>query len=128
MLLAAVTDSDTAQSNPPKISLVFRIFEISIRLRRIVAGTQTQVFSGQVSIHNLSRIHFPVWIPNGFELAECFNQLGSEHFWQELGFRLTIAMLSGKRASVAHHQIRGLAQERMKRFDAIMRLEVKVDP
>ena len=44
MLLAAIADADTTQGDTAEVSLVFGILEMCLRLRRIVAGAQAQIF------------------------------------------------------------------------------------
>ena len=46
---------------------------------RPIVGTGPQVFVEPVRVHHLSRIHFPLWVPYRFELAEGLHQLIAEH-------------------------------------------------
>ena len=63
-------------------------------LRWIVCSTQPQVLVHTIRINHLAGIHPLVGVPDGLELAKGLNKLGAIHFREQLGTRLTIAMLS----------------------------------
>ena len=94
MLLAAIADADTTQGDPAKIPFVFGILKMCLWLRRIVIGSQTQIFCRQIGVDNFSGIHFPIRIPDRFEFAEGLHQFFTEHFRQKLRFGLTVTMFA----------------------------------
>ena len=69
-------------------------FEMRRRIVRIPVRAEPQVFINPVGPHDFVRVHFPLRVPDGFELAERLDQLGTKHLGQELGARLTIPMLA----------------------------------
>ena len=82
-----------------------------VRLHRLVVRAQPQIFRGQVRVHHLVRIHAVVRVPDGLELRERLHQLRPIHFGKQRAARLPVAVLAGKRAAVAHHQVRRALDE-----------------
>ena len=79
--------------------------------QRLVVRAQPQILGRQVGVDHFVRIHPVVGIPRRLEFAESLHQFRPEHFRQQRAARLPVAMLAGKRAAVAHHQIRGALDE-----------------
>src|SRR5579863_9566711 len=76
---AALAHADATQSCPRKAALVVGEFEIGLPRTRIVIGTQAQVLIYAIGIDHFTRVHFPVWVPDGFELTKGLNQFIAKH-------------------------------------------------
>src|SRR5438874_1351587 len=63
-----------------KAPVIVRIFEMRLPLRRVVVLAITQIFVPPVRPNDLARVHFPVWLPNFLELADCLHEFVAEHF------------------------------------------------
>ncbi len=66
-------------------------------------------------------------VPDGLKFAESLYELAAVHLRQKLGARLTIAVLAGKRPSIADHQIGGLLHEGAVGAHSLRRFQVKSD-
>src|ERR1051325_6243425 len=115
---ATFPHADAALGRAPETKTVIHEFEMRLRLVRMVMRAEAQVFVNPMRPDDFAGIHFPVRVPERFELLEGADQLGTEELWQELGARLSIAMLAGKGAAVLHNEVGGLIQEGAKLFDA----------
>ena len=73
-----------------------------------------EIFHGVVDadgIDELAGIHAVAGIPERLELAEGLHELGAEHFGQQGGARLAVAVLAGERAAEAEDDIGGAVDE-----------------
>src|SRR5208337_4272947 len=61
------------------------------------------------------------------ELPERLDQLRSEHLPQERAARLAVAVLAGKRAAVAHHQVGGAFHKLSVLSDTVLRHQIEAD-
>src|SRR5436190_15596190 len=123
--LAASSQSDASQCSFREGAIIVRKFEMRLWLEGLVVGPQTQVLGGKVGVNNFVRIQFIVGIPNRFEFTESHHQLGSEHFGQQCATRLAVAMLTGKRSSVANYQVSGPLDELTIFTNANLALQIK---
>src|SRR5690242_8490535 len=108
-----------------KAAVVLRKIEMRLRFWCSVAGPEPEIFVNAIWIHDLPRVHFPIRVPDGLELAKCFHQLGPKHLVKKLGARLAVAMFAGKRTAVPHDQIGCLFHERPKFLNASRRFEIE---
>src|SRR5258708_13872299 len=90
----ACTHADTAQGSAGKTALVVRELEMRFKLRRVVRGTETQVFVHTIGVHYLTRVHLSFRIPDGLKFLEGCDQFRSEHFWPGFGARPPVAVFS----------------------------------
>src|SRR5215472_2416628 len=67
---AASANADTAQGRAGETALVVREPEMRFKLRRVVRGTETQVFVYAIGIHYLTRVHLAIRIPGGLKFLE----------------------------------------------------------
>src|SRR5579864_5095563 len=126
-ILAAFPHPNTTQSCLRQTAIVMRKFEMCFRLPRLVVRAKTKVLIHPVGKHQLAGIHFPIRVPKRFESAKRLHQLGAEHFWQELGARLTISMLAGERAAVGKHQVGCIFHEPAEFLDALCRFKIEAE-
>src|SRR6266699_5531961 len=91
---AARTNAYTAQGGTGKTALVVRELEMRFELRRMVRGTEAQVFVHAIGVHYLTRVHLAPGIPDGLKFLEGCDQFWSEHHWQEFGAGLPVAVFS----------------------------------
>src|SRR5579871_5390397 len=68
--------------------MILRKMEVRRRILRMIAGAETQIFIDAVWIDDFAGIHFPVGIPNRFELAKRFDNFGAVHAREKLASRL----------------------------------------
>src|ERR1051326_1760674 len=108
-------------------AFVVGVFEMCLRLPRMIIGAQPQVLIDAVWIDDLSRIHLPVRVPDGFEFAESPDQLRPEHFVQKFAACLPIAMLSAEAAAITHAEVRGLLHKGAPLANARRTHQVKAD-
>src|SRR6266852_6249558 len=90
----ARTHADTAQGGTGKTALVIREPEMRFKLRRVVRGTQTQVFVHTIGVHYLTRVHLAIRIPDDLKFLEGCDQFRSEHLRQDYGARLPVTVFS----------------------------------
>ena len=102
--------------------------EPGLELHRPVVGPEPQVGVRRVGVHHAPGVHHPGRVPDPLELAERRDQLVAEHPGKEVCPGAAIPVLAGERATVAHHQVGGLIDERQVPVDAPARGEVEVDP
>ena len=84
------------------------------RLVSMDIDSVAQIFSRIVDAHGigeLAGIHAVVGIPQCLEFAERLDQLRAEHFGQQRGARLAVAMLAGERAAKCEHNVRRALNE-----------------
>src|SRR5262249_25162524 len=93
----------------------------------LVAGSEAQVVVEPVRFYDFARIHFPFWVPNGFELPESLDQLRPKHFHEQFATSLAVTMLPRKRPSVIHDQICSFFHEFAKLGNALLRFEIEID-
>ncbi len=128
MVLAAIADTHAAQRGAAEDAGVLRILEVRDGLRRIERLAEAQVLRGQIRIDDLAGIHLSLRIEDCLEFAKRLHEIVAEHFRQELGLRLPVAVLAGERPAVADDEIGSVAQEPVEFRDAVVRLEIEVDP
>src|SRR5437868_12316983 len=90
----ALAHANATQGCMGKTAMVVGKLEIGSRFPGMIVRSQSEIFIDAIGIHDLTRIHLPVWIPNRLEFAKRFDQLRSKHLVKKLGFRLPIPMLS----------------------------------
>src|SRR5437762_5828300 len=93
MLAAALADSHAPQTGVRETVSVLQKMKMRIHLRRVIVRAQPQVLIDMPGVDHLSRIHLPLGIPDVFEFPEGFDELMAEHFVEELGLGLSIAVL-----------------------------------
>ena len=76
----ALADADAAFDRVRETRFVIRKFEMRFPLRRIVMLAVAQIFMSMLRPNHFARIHFPIRVPDLFELDECFHQFVAEHF------------------------------------------------
>ncbi len=85
-----------------------------------------QVLDGVVDTHGIRKlagIHAVVRVPERLELAEGIDELGAEHFGQQSGARLAVAVLAGERAAEGEDEIGGALDEFAEVAHALRRCE-----
>src|ERR1700733_9535386 len=87
-------------------------------LDRIVDARGVREFAG---------IHAVVRIPERFEFAKRADEFRPEHFWQQRGARLSVAVLARERAAKGEHDVRSAINELTKDANALGAVEVEVD-
>src|SRR5271166_1756230 len=102
--------------------------EVRLWLPWFVVRAQTQILIQLVGLNDLAGIHFPLRIPERFELPESLHQLRTKHFRQQFRARLTVAMLARERPAEADDQIGGLFCKLAIVGDAFFGLQIEVDP
>ena len=85
--------------------------KFGLRLPGPVVRAEAQVLVGPVGIDHLARVHLPLRVPDGLELAERLHQLLAVHLRQEEGLGLAVAVLGGEGAAVLDDEVRGLIEE-----------------
>ncbi len=100
--------------------------------RRQLAPLQVvaQIFKGVVDAHRIDQlagIHAVVGIPERFEFAKGLHQLRTEHFGQEGGAGLTVAMLPAEGASVAENDIGGAVEKFAEIAQPLFGVEIEID-
>src|SRR5579863_4576620 len=105
LLSAAFAHSHTTQRGMREAALIEGKLEVRLWLPRCVAGADAKVCVELVGLDQLARVHLPIGIPRGLELAKSSHQLGTEHLGQQLGAGLSVAVLSGKRSAIAHDEV-----------------------
>src|SRR4051794_10254316 len=128
VILAALAYADAAQGAFRKMSMVFREREVSFDGLRPITGAETQILVERVGVNLFARIHFPAGIPYPLELAEGFHQLRAKHFDEKLATRLSVAVLSRKRAAHRDYHVRSLFNKSAKILDALFCHQIKVNP
>src|ERR1041385_909619 len=103
---AALAHADATQGCMGKTAFIIGILEVRRRLPRIVIGAQPQVLVDVIRIDDLARIHLPLRVPDGLELAESLDQLSAEHFVEKFAAGLAIAMFAAEAAAIADAEIR----------------------
>src|SRR6516165_10618799 len=73
ILTAAFSDAHTAQGGVREAPTILGKFEMRFGLPRRVAGAQAQVIIHAIRIDDLARVHLPLRVPDGLELAERLN-------------------------------------------------------
>src|SRR5205814_5319805 len=111
-----------------KTSFVIWKLEMRSKLWRIIIFAVTQILIAPKRLHHLARIHFPIRVPDLFELRECLHQFVPEHFRKQLSARLTVTMLARKRAAVPDHEIGRLVGELEIFLDPGMIFHSEIDP
>ena len=101
------------------------------RLPGSVVGAEAQIFielvrrlSGQTN--QFAGIHFPVRVPCGFKFAESLHQFRTEHFRQQFGAGLSVAVFAGERPAVTDHKVGGFFYELSEFGDSGFRLQIEV--
>ena len=92
----ALADAHTPNRGVSEPSAVVRIGEVRLHRGRAVVRAEPEVFGDRVRTDHLPRIHLPIGIPDGFELAEGLDDLLPIHLRQELGLGLAVAVLARK--------------------------------
>ena len=106
--------------------MIFGKLEVRLRLPGIVVRPQAQIFVELVRVDHFAGIHLPVGIPGGLEFAERLHQLGAEHFGEEFGAGLSVAVFAGERTAVADDQVGGFFDELAEFRDALFRVQIEV--
>ncbi len=78
-------------------------------------------------IGELAGIHAIVRVPERLELAEGLDELRAEHFGQEGGARLAVAVFAGERAAEGADDIGGALDELAEFAHALRSREVEID-
>src|SRR5215831_12416529 len=94
VLPAALANSHAPQRGMGETPVVFGEFEVRFGIPWAIVSTKAKVLVDAERIHNLSRIHLPLWIPDGFELAKGLDQLAAEHLFEEFRAALAVTMFS----------------------------------
>ena len=76
-----------------------------LRLQWLVIRAQPQILRRQIRIHHFVRIQFIAGVPDGFEFREGLHDFRTKHFGEQGATRLSVAMFTGKRTTVADHKI-----------------------
>src|SRR5215472_478255 len=93
-VLAAFPNSNTSQSGLRNAPVIMRKLEVQLWLPGFVACSEPEILIQFVRQYQLAGIHFPIRIPQSFELAESLHQLRTKHFRKKLSTRLTIPVFS----------------------------------
>src|SRR5690348_704733 len=90
----ALAHAHAAQRRARKTPVIVGKFEMRLRFPGAVFRAKPQIFVNPIGIHDLPRIHLPVWIPNGLELPKGLQKVRPEHLAEKFSSRLTVAMLA----------------------------------
>src|SRR5258708_7019145 len=101
---------------------------MSTGFERLVVSAQPKVLGGQIGIDYFVRIHPVIRIPHGLELTKRVDQFRSEHLGKQGSAGLPVAMFTGKRAAITHHEISGSIYKLRVFANAIFAEEIKRDP
>src|ERR1019366_7072723 len=71
----------------------------------LAQGHVTDIRVERVRIYDLARVHQAVRVPQGFELAERADQLGTEHDLQQLAAALAVPVLARQGPAHRHDQL-----------------------
>ena len=91
-----------------------RKLKVRFHLLNFISRAEAKIFLRLIDgdrIDELAGIHFIGGIPEGFEFAEGLHQFRAEHFGQQRGAGLAVAMFAGERAAVLEDDVGGLVDE-----------------
>src|ERR1700732_1160277 len=126
-IVTALSHAHAAQRGVRQAAMILGKLKVSPRFPRFVVGAQTQVLIQLIRLNYLARIHFPIWIPQGFELTESLDQFRAKHFRQQFGTRLPVAVFAGERAAITDDQISGFFYKLAVVGDAGFGLQIEID-
>ena len=126
LILATLANAYATKSCFSQAAMVVGKFEMRFWLPRLVIRTQAQVSVHSIRPDQFARIHFPIRVPERLEFMKRLDKFGSEHFGEQLGTRLSVAVLTGKRAAVGDDEICGLVYEVAEFLDAFSGLKVSM--
>ena len=92
--VATVADADAAERRVLEAAVILLEREVGLQPRRRVVRSEPKVVRDPIGVDDLARVHLPVGIPDGLELAERVDQLGPEHLREQLRARLAVAVLA----------------------------------
>ena len=127
MLPPALANTDAPRRRKREAVAIVGKRELGGELRWPITDAEPQILIDPIRIDDFARVHPPVGIPDCLEFTEGLDQLGAEHLRQELGFRLAVSVLTGKRSAHRHDEIACFVHERLVGLDAAMGLEIEVD-
>src|SRR5579884_1361927 len=124
---AAFTNANAAQSRMSKAAVIIRKFEVGFRIPWMIVRSKPQIFIHAVRIHDLSRIHFPVRVPDRFKFTKSLDQFISEHLVKKFSAGLPISMLAAETAVILHAKVGGFLHERAPLFNSRLRGHIKIN-
>src|SRR5437667_7709856 len=127
LILATLANAHTTQGCLGQAAVVVGKFEMRFRLPGLVIRTEAQVSVHSIRPDQFARVHLPIRVPERFEFLKCLDKFGSEHFGEQLGTRLSVTVLTGKRTAVRDDEIRGLIYEVAEFLDAFAGLKLEAD-
>src|SRR5262250_1645212 len=80
-ILTALANTNATKCRFSEAAVIVWKFEVRFRLPGRVIRAKTQVSVHAIWTHQLSRVHFPVRVPEGLEFLECFHQFRAKHHW-----------------------------------------------
>ena len=81
----AFAHSHAAQSGVGEAAVILGKTKMGLWFPGMVPSTEAEILVQPIRLDDLARIHFPVWVPRGFELAEGMQQFRSKHPRQKFG-------------------------------------------
>ena len=98
---AALAHAHAAQRGMRQAALISGELKSRLRLPRGEVRAEPEILVKLVRLascrrDDFARIHLPIRIPRGLELAECLHQFRPKHFRKEFGARLSISMFAGE--------------------------------
>ena len=79
MLASTLARPHAANSGPCEAMVIAWKLKVRRRLRRMIIRAQSEVLIDPIGVHDFSRIHFSVRIPDAFKLPKGLHQRGREH-------------------------------------------------
>src|SRR5258708_7920825 len=81
----ALAHSNTPQRGGCQAAVVIGKFEMRLRLPRIVARSEAEIFVEAIRIDQLARVHLPIGVPERLKFAKGLHNFRLKHFWQKFG-------------------------------------------
>ena len=127
-LTPAFADTDAAHRGMREAALVVD----EMKMRRGFLGRkvrpEAKILGDRIRIDDLARIHLSFRVPDALEFAKRLADLCSEHLRQELGFRLSVAVLARERSAVFDDQRGRVVHERAIVRDTFGGQQIERDP
>src|SRR4051812_28403557 len=125
-LTTALSYSDAAQGRMRQAAVVLGILKVGRWFPWVIIGSKTQVVVKAIRFYELAGIHLPVGIPDSLEFAKRLRKFRAEHFGQEFGASLPVAVLAGQGAAVADNEVGSFFHEFPEACNSLLGLQVEV--